>query len=969
MLTQIQTTNGLARPSVYLTILVITLLLSAYVLWRRYISQRRLLARVAELEALSAAGRAIVESELDILALCQLIATEAGRVIDNDTFQIGRFEENLYEILYWQVNGLRQKTPQTFDLSQDSGVIGWVREHRQSLLVHDFQQEMANLPAKPRYISDSPPRSAIFIPMISGDNVLGIMAAQHPQPNRFTADDLRRLTILANQAAAAITNAQLYENAQARAAQLELVGRFARQLSQIQDIDAIFNEAVNLTHTTFGYNPVSILLVDSTTHEAVMQASNDPQLAQSRLRVPPGVGLIGTAVASQQMALSNDTTLDNRFVAAPDNPETHHVTNTLSEMAIPLQVDTEVLGVLDVQSSQRNAFSQSNYLTLQALATEVAIVIDKARRLNRQQEQAWLTTAQFQIAQAIGNHYELEAMVTAVTRLTAMLVGIRFCGLLVWEQDAGLYRWVGGFSEHLSTAATAVDFACKIGQWQPLDAVHVGQQALTTHKIALEIRPLLPPDSDTLTLLPVTLLQKPQGILLITPDKLPDKQRQQRRQELLENITTQLGQGIENARLRIAQQEEAWVNTVLLQVSEAVNSRIELNEILDTIVRLVPMLVGVASTLILIWDNEEEVFRVGPSHGINELGLGLLETLALDKPELERMATAHTSDTTLAFGSYYSVDLPEWLRKSLDTPVAFAFPLYARQTLVGVMIVGTQEPRLSPRRLNILNGIAHQAATAVVNNHLYHESAEKWRLEQELSVARDIQSNLIPPGSPQLPGCTVASLWQAARQVSGDFYDFLPLENGRWGIVVADVADKGFPAALFMALSRTILRTVAFNRSDPAKILMRANQIIDKDAQSDLFVTVFYAIWDPHHQLLHYANGGHNPPLLLHADGSYQLLNGEGMALGVLADIYVANCKIDIRPGDILIFYTDGVTEAINEDYDEFGLDRMRMAAYSAHDQKADGIVAAIRRALSQHTGDTPQFDDITLVVMKRNVV
>jgi serine phosphatase RsbU (regulator of sigma subunit) len=344
---------------------------------------------------------------------------------------------------------------------------------------------------------------------------------------------------------------------------------------------------------------------------------------------------------------------------------------------------------------------------------------------------------------------------------------------------------------------------------------------------------------------------------------------------------------------------------------------------------------------------------------------GLLETLAVDHEEMQRLAPGLKQETEMTTGRFFTFGLPHWLKKVFSTPSASAFPLSARGKLVGLMLVGSHQT-LSNRRLNILTGIAHQAATAVVNHQLYQEAAERDKLEQELNVAREIQASLIPAAEPQVPGCRLAGYWQAARQVSGDFYDFMELADGKWGILIADVADKGVPAALFMALSRTILRTIAFNRTDPANTLIRANEIICKDAQSDLFVTVFYAVWDARKELLAYASAGHNPPLLLRADGKTQLLTASGIALGVLPVAQIERREINLRLGDTLVFYTDGVTEAMNEDYDEFGLDRLRVTVEAARYQEAEEIVTAVTQAIQTHAGNAPQFDDITLVVMKR---
>jgi phosphoserine phosphatase RsbU/P len=794
--------DGLSWPSISFAILIAALLVAAYVLGRRLRSRRMLVQRIAELEALSAAGRSLVASELDVTALCKLIAQEAGQVIDNSTFQVGLFEDNFYQITYWTIDHEEQPTPRTFDLNEHPGLVGWIRQSQQPLLVYDFRKEMEQLPAKPRYISHAPPQSAIFIPLVSGEQTIGIIAAQSSQPNRFTEDDLRRLMILANQAAAAIANAQLYQ---------------------------------------------------------------------------------------------------------------------------------------------------------------------------QERERAWITTAQLQVAEAINRSQNLDEIITAVTRLTPMLTGVKVCGLMLWQEEfeqyvgAALYHGEQDESEQFS------QLQLQIGDWPALDAVHVGQEILSTRRLHPWFKKVVL--ADQLTIVPINTKSQIVGVILVSdcetdgPNPLTQASNHRRHEELLQNIAEQTAQAIEIAQLRVAQQEEAWVNTALLQVAEAVNSLIDLNEILDTIIRLVPMLVGAKSAIILIWDESRGIFMPGPSHGINEMGRGLLETLEVDRDEMTTLAqkSARVLSPT---ATYYTMQLPHWLEMVLGQSQAHAFPLNARGRLVGIMVAALADNHnrsLSPRRLNILNGIAHQAATAVVNNHLYQEAAERQRLEQELNVAREIQASLIPQQAPDIPGCSVAGYWQAARQVSGDFYDFLPLDNNCWGIVVADVADKGVPAALFMALSRTILRAVAFTRTDPARVLMRVNELICNDAQSDLFVTMFYAIWQPAAGQLIYANGGHNPPLLLHRNGKHQMLHGNGMALGVLPHIRIEPVTVSLRKDDTVIFYTDGVTEAINEDFDEFGMNRLLMAATSAKKGSAYDIVEAITRGVSQHAGDTPQFDDITLVVMKRN--
>lgn len=990
----------------------ISLGLLLFVFFRRRRSRQELLQRVAELEALSAAGRAIVAAELDIDALCKLIAEQAGQIIDNDTFQIGLFEGDFYEIRYWSIDGELQETPQRFDLTVVSGeaepvdgLVGWMRQSHQTVLVRDFQRELSQLPAQPSYQSNDPPRSALFVPLVSGDRAIGVLAAQSRRPNRFNVQDTRRLTILANQATAAIANAYLYEQERMRAAHLSLVGQIARQVNALGDLDEVFEEVVRLTVETFGFHPVSIFRVDPESDTVFIEASSllddgsegGPAGAITidlatvrRASLPIGAGIVGTAAATRETIVANNTAEDARFLPELSEMSAALLADSRSEIAIPLVVNETLLGVLDVQSADVGAFGETEQVVLEALAAEVASAIYKAEQLARQQEQAWLSTAQLQVAEAIGRSDDLDETLIAITLLTPLLTGVNLCGVLLWRPESETYD---GMVLADASGDIVVDFSdihLRIGDWGALDAVHVGREALTTGQIpawfAAIARSTGNPGIDCLRLYPLLASQGiVQGILLVDrsdaqacddglrpPGDVYD--RDPSREELLQNIARQSAQAVDSANLRLAQQEEAWVNTALLQVAEAVNSLSDLNEILDTIVRLVPLLVGVDAVLILIWDELRQVFRPGPSHGVSTMGRGLVETLEITREEFMQMSpqlSAWFESPQPSSATYHQMRVPTWFETILNSPQAFDLPLVARGRLVGSMVVGTRlsangRAPFSARRINILNGVAQQAATAVVNYQLYRESAERARLQQELDVAREIQTSFLPDGSPDVPGCSVATFWQAARQVGGDFYDFLPLGDDKWGVVIADVADKGVPAALFMALSRTILRTVAFSRADPAHALIRANEIIGREARSDLFVTVFYGVWDMANERFTYANAGHNPPLLMQPNGQFSSLPGHGMALGILPEIQMKSNSLRLRPGETILLYTDGVTEAINENYSEFGLDRLQMAARSAARKDAPAIVESITGSIRDHAGETPQFDDITLIVMKR---
>jgi len=249
---------------------------------------------------------------------------------------------------------------------------------------------------------------------------------------------------------------------------------------------------------------------------------------------------------------------------------------------------------------------------------------------------------------------------------------------------------------------------------------------------------------------------------------------------------------------------------------------------------------------------------------------------------------------------------------------------------------------------------------------LRRTTAEAERIEKELEIAHQIQESFLPDRPPRLPGLDIAGRNIPALEVGGDFYDFIGLPGETQGLVIADVSGKGVPAALFMALSRTLIRASAENRPDAREAIELANRLISRDSRTSMFVTAFYAIVDPGDRTLTYVNAGHNPPLLIRGDsGSVEWLQADGIALGVLEDVAFESVRIALAPGDLVVMYTDGVTEAQNESNEEFGEDRLTETVTRSRSLDAGAVLDAIIAAITDHAGTHPQHDDITLIVLK----
>jgi sigma-B regulation protein RsbU (phosphoserine phosphatase) len=206
-----------------------------------------------------------------------------------------------------------------------------------------------------------------------------------------------------------------------------------------------------------------------------------------------------------------------------------------------------------------------------------------------------------------------------------------------------------------------------------------------------------------------------------------------------------------------------------------------------------------------------------------------------------------------------------------------------------------------------------------------------------------------------------------ALEVGGDFYDFIPVGDDEGGLVIADVSGKGVPAALFMALSRTLIRVSATWKSDPASAIKEANSLICRDSKASMFVTLFYLVIDALQRKITYVNAGHNPPLMLtgqdHSD--ITLLKAEGIALGIIDGIDLDSVTVDLKKGDLVALYTDGVSEAMNTDGEEYGMDRFIAVLKQNRDRELSQLIEAIIASIKDFTKDAPQSDDITLILIR----
>jgi sigma-B regulation protein RsbU (phosphoserine phosphatase) len=265
----------------------------------------------------------------------------------------------------------------------------------------------------------------------------------------------------------------------------------------------------------------------------------------------------------------------------------------------------------------------------------------------------------------------------------------------------------------------------------------------------------------------------------------------------------------------------------------------------------------------------------------------------------------------------------------------------------------------------IIQNLLNERRMKLENEKLEFEMAKK---NAELQIAAEIQRNFLPETIPKTQGFDIAAKSIPAKEVGGDFFDVIPLpmSNTRTGIMIADVSGKGVPAALFMALSRIVVRVTAMWFKKPSEVISFANPIIANNSKTGMFVTLFYGVIDNESRTLTYVNAGHNPPLVLRKDtGEIEELNLTGVAVGALDDAEYTQEELQLSPGDVIVLYTDGITEAINDREEMYDVPQLIETIRKTGDSSSQEIVDEIIRSVFAFTGSQPQFDDITLMVVK----
>jgi sigma-B regulation protein RsbU (phosphoserine phosphatase) len=416
----------------------------------------------------------------------------------------------------------------------------------------------------------------------------------------------------------------------------------------------------------------------------------------------------------------------------------------------------------------------------------------------------------------------------------------------------------------------------------------------------------------------------------------------------------------ENLKLKRAVKELSILN----EIGAAISSTIGVDKVTELIMKKCIMHIGTEQGTIWLMSKEQEVNPLKTFVRVTDatiaglpyrLGVNLVGWMLKNQKPL-------LSNNLGQDERFKGID-----KESAQIRSLLAVPLTLKNKIIGIICLFNKKDNLefTSDDQRLLSIIAIQSAQTIENARLYEEERKLMVLEEDLRTARSIQQSLLPKGNPKIPGFELVGLSMPAKEVGGDYYDFIPIDDSHWGVAIADVSGKGTPAALLMSNLQACLRGQAVINQSVRDTVIKANLMLSRFMDPGKFITLFYGILNLEDKTFTYTNAGHNFPFLLNKDGNVKTLEKGGTVLGILKDAPYEEETIQLEPASLLLMFTDGITEAVNDQEEMFEEERLLALLQNNSSLPTQQLSDKIVGDVLQFCGNAPQADDITLVLMK----
>jgi sigma-B regulation protein RsbU (phosphoserine phosphatase) len=560
-----------------------------------------------------------------------------------------------------------------------------------------------------------------------------------------------------------------------------------------------------------------------------------------------------------------------------------------------------------------------------------------------------------EVADVVNTTLDLETTLRRVAEVVRKVIDYEiFAILLLNEQRQELYvRFQVGYPPEVADRMRV-----KVGQGVTGRAAQLRQAVLVGDTAALDF--YIPAVPNVHSELAIPLIVKNRVIGVIDIEAREKEYFTEEHKRLLTLIGSRMAVGIENARLHTRTTRQARALLLLNEIAQELTSILNLDELLKRIAELLSRLIDYQMFSILLLDASGEKLQHRFSQRFQER-LHLKHDILLGRGVVGYAAQAKEAVLVpdVSKNSRYIAVNPE-------TRSELAVPLIYKEKVIGVLdLEHTRRGYFTEDHKRTLTTLAAQIAIAIENARLYEEIArQEQRLERDLALARELQFRLLPHSRPKMPNLEVEARFVPARAIGGDLYDFVPYSLSRLGIAIGDVSGKGAPAAIYAALVSGILRSHAPIEPGPSEMLSAVNLSLAERRIEAQFVSIIYAVWDDERRTLLIANSGLPRPIYCH-DGKVEVIEATGLPLGLFDEADYEEFTFRAKPGDLFVFFSDGILDARNQHGESFGRERVEKIVAGCTGQSPDCVVNNIFKAVTEHAAGVDAFDDQTVVAIK----